>query len=207
MPRGQFITLEGGEGAGKSTQVAKLAERLRAAGHQVVATREPGGTKFAEAIRAVLVGQAAEGVDPIAEALAHFAARADHVARTIRPALEAGQLVVSDRFFDSTFAYQAVAGGIDAARFAEIRHAAIGSFAPDLTLVLDVPIPLGMARARDANRYEALGEAFHARVHAAFRSLPDAEPARCVLIDASGGIDAVAAHIAAAVRDRLGLAL
>ena len=207
MPRGRFITLEGGEGAGKSTQVAKLAERLRAAGHQVLATREPGGTAFAEAIRAVLVGRAAEGVDPIAEALAHFAARADHVARRILPALEAGHHVVSDRFFDSTFAYQAVAGGIDASRFAQIRAAAIGSFAPDLTLVLDVPIALGMARARDANRYEALGEAFHARVRAAFQALPAAEPARCVLIDASSEADTVALVITEAVRERLGIAL
>jgi dTMP kinase len=207
VPRGKFITLEGGEGAGKSTQVARLVGRLRAAGEAVIATREPGGTAFAEALRGVLVGEAAAGVDPIAEALAHFAARADHVARKILPALEAGQHVVSDRFFDSTFAYQAVAGGIDAARFAAIRHAAIGDFAPDLTLVLDVPIALGMARARDANRYEALGEEFHARVRDAFRGLPDAEPARCVLIDAAGGADEVAARIAAVVRGRLGITL
>lgn len=207
MPRGRFITLEGGEGAGKSTQLAKLAERLRAAGHAVLATREPGGTPFAEALRGVLLGEAAVGVDPIAEALAHFAARTDHVARKILPALEAGQHVISDRFFDSTFAYQAVAGGIDAVRFDQIRHAALGDFTPDLTLVLDVPIALGMARARDANRYEALGEAFHDRVRDAFRSLPQSEPGRCVLIDASGSPDTVAALIAAVVQGRLGITL
>lgn len=207
MPRGRFITLEGGEGAGKSTQATLLAERLRATGTPVLQTREPGGTRFAEAIRAVLIGDAAQGVDPVAEALAHFAARADHVARAIRPALEDGQHVVSDRFFDSTFAYQAVAGGIDGRRFDAIRRAAIGDFQPDLTLVLDVPTTLGIRRARDANRYERLGEAFHARVRAGFRGLAEAEPGRCVLIDASGDIAEVQRQIAAAVQDRLGILL
>lgn len=205
--RGRFITLEGGEGAGKSTQATLLAERLRATGAAVLQTREPGGTPFAEAIRAVLIGTAADGVDPVAETLAHFAARADHVARRIRPALAAGQHVVSDRFFDSTFAYQAVAGGLGRPRFEAIRAAAIGDFSPDLTLLLDLPPAFGMARARDANRYESLGEAFHARVRGAFCELAASEPGRCVLVDASGEAAEVAARIAATVQARLGLPL
>lgn len=205
VTRGKFITLEGGEGVGKSTQLARLASHLRAGGHDVLTTREPGGTAFAEALRGVLVGDAAQGVDPLAEALAHFAARADHVSRTIRPALEAGQHVLCDRFFDSTFAYQVVAGGIDRRHFDTLRHAAIGDFRPDLTLVLDLPVALGMARARDANRYEALGAAFHERVRAAFRSLAETEPGRCVLIDAAADTDTVARAIASVVRERLGI--
>lgn len=206
MPRGRFITLEGGEGAGKSTQARLLAERLRAAGVSVVETREPGGTPFAEAMRAVLLGRPSQGVDPIAEALAHFAARVDHVEHRIRPALEGGQWVVSDRFADSTTAYQGAAGA-DAARIREIARAALGRFAPDLTIVLDVEAPTGLERARDPNRYEAKGADFHRHVRSIFRAIAAAEPARCILIDATADVATVAARIAAAVRDRLGLAL
>jgi dTMP kinase len=207
MPRGKFITLEGGEGAGKSTQAGLLAARLRAAGIDVEQTREPGGTPFAEAIRAVLVGEAAEGVDPVAEALAHFAARADHVARRIEPALAAGRWVISDRFSDSTMAYQGMASGIGEERFFAIHDAALAGFMPDLTLILDIPTPLGLARARDANRYEAKGVAFHARVRDAFVRIADRFPDRCVLIDAAGEVGEVQQRILAAVRDRMGVSL
>jgi dTMP kinase len=205
--RGRFITLEGGEGAGKSTQAGLLAARLRDAGIDVEQTREPGGTPFAEAIRAVLVGAAAEGVDPVAEALAHFAARADHLARRIEPALAAGRWVVSDRFADSTMAYQGVAGGLGVERCLAIQEAALGGLLPTVTVILDIPASLGLARARDANRYEAKGAAFHAAVRDAFLRIAELDPERCVLVDASGDVAAVAQAIAAAVSARLNLAL
>lgn len=203
MARGKFITLEGGEGAGKSTQAGLLAAALGRAGIVVEQTREPGGTPFAEALRIVLIGDTAQGVDPIAEALAHFAARADHVARKIRPALDAGRWVVCDRFADSTRAYQGAAGA-PPDRIAKIAAAALEGFAPDLTLVLDLPVAQGLARARDANRYEAKGAAFHEAVRATFLAIAEAERQRCVRIDADAAPATVAASIAAAVRDRLG---
>lgn len=204
MARGKFITLEGGEGAGKSTQAGLLAASLRAAGIAVDQTREPGGTPFAEALRAVLIGDAPR--DPLAEALCFFAARADHVARRIAPALDAGRWVVCDRFADSTRAYQQ-AGGADPARLAAIADAALRGFAPDLTLVLDLPVAHGLARARDPNRFEAQGQDFHARVRANFLAIAAAEPARCAVIDAAADVATVAARITAAVRDRLGASL
>lgn len=207
MARGKFITLEGGEGAGKSTQAGLLAAALQRTGIEVVQTREPGGTPFAEAIRGVLVGPAAEGVDPVAEALAHFAARADHVARRIEPALAAGHWVVSDRFVDSTMAYQILAGGLAVERYGSIHMAALGAFMPDLTLILDVPASIGLVRARDGNRYEAKGAAFHGQVRTAFQKIANMDPARCVLIDATADVATVAARIAAAVQDRLGMKL
>jgi dTMP kinase len=206
MTRGKFITLEGGEGAGKSTQAGLLAAALARVGLAVEQTREPGGTPFAEALRSVLIGNAAQGVDPVAEALAHFSARADHVARKIRPALEAGRWVVSDRFADSTRAYQGAAGA-PADRVAQIAAAALQGFAPDLTLVLDLPVAQGLKRARDANRYEAKGAAFHAAVRAMFLAIVEAEPVRCVRIDADAAPQEVATRIAAAVRNRLEVAL
>jgi dTMP kinase len=203
LARGRFITLEGGEGAGKSTQVGLLAAALRGFGLEVEQTREPGGTVFAEAIRSVLVGDAAVGVDPTAEALAHFAARADHVAQRIRPALGAGRWVVSDRFSDSTLAYQGLAGGLGLNRALAIREAAIGEFEPDLTIILDVPVEVGMARARDPNRYEELGADFHERVRAAFMNLAKHFQQRCVVVDASGDVAAVHTRVLAHVYERL----
>lgn len=206
MARGKFITLEGGEGAGKSTQAGLLFAALQRTGIDVMQTREPGGTMFAEALRTVLIGDAAQGVDPVAEALAHFAARLDHVERRIRPALESGQWVVCDRFADSTRAYQGAAGA-PAQRIEEIARAALGRFAPDLTLVLDVTTELGLARARDRNRYEAKGSVFHSDVRDMFRAIAIEDDHRCVLIDATADVATVAARIAAAVQDRLGMKL
>ncbi len=206
MSRGKFITLEGGEGAGKSTQVGLLTTSLRASGLQVEQTREPGGTLFAEAIRSVLVGDASEDVDPAAEAMAHFAARADHVARRIEPALSAGRWVVSDRFADSTLAYQGFAGGLGLQRVLTMQEAAIGRFAPDLTLILDVPAELGLSRARDRNRYEELGDSFHQKVRSAFMAVADAFPARCILVDGSADVATVHTRIMSIVYRRLLLA-
>lgn len=207
MTRGKFITLEGGEGAGKSTQAGLLAATLSRAGIEVEQTREPGGTPFAEALRGVLVGPAAEGVDRVAEALAHFAARADHVARRIEPALDAGRWVISDRFADSTLAYQGIAGGLSVGRFVDIEHAALQGFKPDVTLMLDVPVEMGLLRARDTNRYERLGRAFHENVRQGFLAIAKEFPQRCLVIDATADVTTVAARIAAAVQDRLGIKL
>jgi dTMP kinase len=207
VARGKFITLEGGEGAGKSTQAGLLVAALQRAGIAVEQTREPGGTTFAEALRSVLVGSASEGVHPTAEALAHYSARADHLARRIEPALAQGRWVVCDRFADSTMAYQGIAGQLGRDRVTDIRQAAIGAFQPDLTLILDIPVELGLARARDVNRYELKSEEFHNAIRGAFLSIARAEPDRCIVFDASADISTVARQIALVVEDRFGLAL
>jgi dTMP kinase len=206
--RGRFITLEGGEGTGKSTQARRLADRLRAAGHDVVLTREPGGSPAAEAIRALLLDGTVAPFGPAAEALLFAVARADHMKRTIRPALAAGRWVVSDRFMDSTRAYQGAAG-VPAAEIDRLEKIAVGEHRPDLTLILDLPAELGLrralARGADADRYEADALAIHETRRAAFLAIAAVEPARCAVVDASGDEDAVAAAIGVAVGARLGL--
>jgi dTMP kinase len=210
MARGVFITIEGGEGAGKSTQLVRLAGALRRTGREVVATREPGGTEEAEAIRALLVGGAPGRWDPLAETLLHYAARAQHVARLVRPALERGAAVLSDRFADSTMAYQGFGQGVPRGTIRAIHAASLGRFAPDLTLILDLPVETGLARAagrQATNRYERFDAGFHARVRAGFLAIAREEPGRCVVIDASRPPDAVWAAIVAAVSGRLRLDL
>lgn len=206
-PRGRFITLEGGEGAGKSTQARRLQAALAARGRRVLLTREPGGTQGAEALRALLLSDTAAWT-PLAETLLHFAARADHVAQVIRPALEAGAWVVCDRFSDSTAVYQGVGQGADPGDIAVL--AAMMRLAPDLTLVLDVPVAVSVARMarRDhgPDRYERLGEAFFSRLRDGFRAVARADPGRCALIDADADADSVAAAVWAAVATRLGAA-
>jgi dTMP kinase len=208
--RGWFITLEGGEGAGKTTQRGLLAALIRAAGHDVVETREPGGEAGAEAIRALLVAGEPGRWEPLAETLLHAAARAQHVARLIAPALARGAWVISDRFADSTAVYQGAGQGVAAVTIEAIERATLDGFAPDLTLVLDIPVELGLARAAarsETNRYERFDRAFHDRVRAGFLARAAAFPARCVVIDASPGPAEVAGAIAAAVSARLGVAL
>jgi dTMP kinase len=204
--RGRFITLEGGEGAGKTTQSGLLVEALAARGVSVVRTREPGGSPGAELLRGILLGGSVDW-SPAAETLLHFAARAEHVAKTIRPALDAGAWVVCDRFFDSTLAYQGYGQGADLGFISEqIRLLGI---APDLTLVLDVPEAVAGERMRlrggDADRYERLDVAFHGRVREGFRAIAAAEPGRCVVVDAAGDVQAVNTAIMTAVGTRLGL--
>ncbi|MBU8538248.1 dTMP kinase [Falsiroseomonas tokyonensis] len=203
--RGRFITLEGGEGAGKSTQARRLAAHLAARGLPVLLTREPGGAPGAEAMRRLLLG--GQGLDPVAEALLVFAARRDHLVTTIRPALAAGIWVISDRFADSTRAYQGFGQGVAQAAIEQLAAVALEGFAPDLTLVLDLPVETGMARARGrgvaADRYERLDTAFHQRIRDGFLGIAAAEPGRCALVDATPGADAVAARIATLVDDRL----
>ena len=204
--RGRFISLEGGEGGGKSTQLKRLAAALRARGLKVVETREPGGSPGAEAIRALLLEGEADRWTPASEALLFAAARADHVARTIRPALERGAWVLSDRFLDSSLAYQGPAVGDDAIR---ALHA-IGSegLLPDRTLLLQLPgdAAAGRARDRDGHEGDRIGgrdAAYHAQVASAFDAMAAAEPARFRRIDASGSADTVTARILAALGDLL----
>lgn len=197
MTRGRFITLEGGEGAGKSTQARLLAEALEARGIAVVATREPGGTAGAEAIRALLLDPAGEGWGLAAEALLFAAARADHVERRIRPALEAGQWVICDRFVDSNRAYQGGGGGADDAALMALHRFGSGGLLPDLTLLIELDPTLAAARAaqRDGmagDRIGGRGGAYHAEVAARFAALAQAEPERFARIDGHG--DAAAVH-------------
>ena len=205
---GRFITLEGGEGAGKSTQIARLADWLKARGREVVTTREPGGSPGAEMIRRLLVEGPAERWDGTTEALLHFAARRDHLRLTVWPALRRGAWVISDRFADSTRAYQGYGHGLDLTMLTRLYEIAIGGFRPDLTLILDLPIETGLARAaarRGAEtRYESLPRDFHERVHDGFAEIAKSEPVRCAVIDASRDIEAVAAAIARVVAERLG---
>jgi dTMP kinase len=202
---GRFITFEGGEGGGKSTQARLLAAQLSAQGMPVLLTREPGGAPGAEAIRGlILEGQ---GFDPVAEAMLHFAARREHLTATIRPALAAGMWVISDRFADSTRAYQCHGQGVPGEVYRRLADLALEGFAPDLTLILDIPPEAGMTRAKArgvaADRYERLDAGFHARVRAGFLAIAAAEPARCVVLDATQPTEAVAAAVGAAVAERL----
>ncbi|WP_026380270.1 dTMP kinase [Afifella pfennigii] len=206
--RGRFITLEGGEGSGKSTQAWRLADLIRSAGHDVLMTREPGGSPEAETIRQLLLAGLVKPFGPTAEALFFAVARRDHVESVIRPALSAGTWVISDRFADSTRAYQGTAGA-EPEKLDRLEEIAVGDTRPDLTLILDIDIAEGLARAARrslADRFEADVEAVHAARRQAFLQIAAAEPERCTVIDASKDEEAVAAAIASAVRARLGLA-
>jgi dTMP kinase len=211
MPEGRFITFEGGEGTGKSTQIARLSSTLAERGRDVVVTREPGGTEGAEAIRALLVNGEAGRWDPVAEALLNYAARQDHLARVIRPALKRGAWVLCDRFHDSTRAYQGVAGGVDAALIVSLEQAVIADTEPDLTIILDLDVAKGLERAgrrADAsttseNRFEAKGTAFHETLRQAFLDIAASEPERCAVIDADATPDAVADAVWQCVVSRL----
>jgi len=213
-PPGRFITLEGGEGAGKSTQCRLLAASLTTAGKRVHTTREPGGSPGAEAIRRLLVEGDTGRWDGVTELLLHYAARRDHLEKTVLPALRRGDWVVSDRFADSTMAYQGYGFGVDRSAIEAIHRVAVGDTAPDLTLILDIPVDAGLARAgkRDdenggSNRYERMDRDFHARLRQGFLDIAAREPRRCAVIDAAGDADGVAGSIRAAVRERLGVDL
>ena len=206
MSAPRFITLEGGEGAGKSTQITRLADALKAAGHAVTQTREPGGSPGAEAIRALLVTGEAARWTPLGETLLHFAARQDHLERTIRPALARGEFVLCDRFVDSTFAYQGAAQGLDPASIRALSALVVGPTMPDLTFILDLPVEIGLARAASRggeDRYELMGTAFHETLRQTFLTRAKAEPDRCVIIDATAAPDEVARQIWHSVTLRL----
>jgi dTMP kinase len=208
VARGRFITFEGGEGAGKSTQVQLLVEALRQAGRDAVATREPGGSSGAEEIRALLVSGDPGRWDTMTEALLVAAARRDHLRSTVRPALAAGRWVVSDRFADSTTAYQGYAGGVALDALVRLHELATDGFRPDLTLILDLPAAAGLARAGGRggaaeDRFEKKGLAFHERLRAGFLEIARNEPGRCAVIDAALAVEAVHAAVWRVVRERL----
>jgi dTMP kinase len=206
---GKFITFEGGEGTGKSTQARLLASHLEQSGMKVVLTREPGGARGAEEIRELLVKGEPDRWSPMAEALLFNAARVEHWRQMIEPALKGGTHVVCDRFADSTMAYQGYVGALTRETMAHLHRLALGDARPDLTLVLDMPANAGLARAasrRDAeNRFEKKGEAFHAKLREAFLDIARREPNRCVVIDASRAMDQVHSEVLNAVHSRLGI--
>ncbi len=206
--RGRFISLEGGEGVGKSTQLRRLAEALRARGLDVIETREPGGSSGAEAIRALLLQGEEERWTPEAEALLFAAARADHVARTIRPAVEAGRWVLSDRFLDSSIAYQGGAGGLGAATIRQLHQVGSGGFLPDRTLLLQLPAEAAAERAarRDGNAGDRIGSRapdYHAEVAATFRAIAEEEPERFRVVDVLGRPEEVTERLMSALEDLL----
>lgn len=204
---GFFVALEGPEGAGKSTQARLLGQRLGAAGHRVVLTREPGGTPIGEQVRAVLLDHANCAMLPATEALLYSAARAQHVGEVVRPALAGGAIVVCDRFVDSTLAYQGGGRGLGEAELRAVQRLATDGLLPDLRVLLDLPVAVGLARrfaaSEPVNRLDAAELAFHERVRAFYRALVAAEPAAWVVVDATRAIDEVAAVVAAEVVRRL----
>lgn len=207
--RGRFITFEGGEGSGKSTQIKKLAERLEAAKLRTLITREPGGSPGAEIIRHLVLSGMGKLLGPEAETLLFAAARDDHVRTVILPALSQGTWVLCDRFSDSTRAYQGRVGNVAPAVLNALERVTIGDLKPDLTFILDVPVEVGLKRAavRRAggapDRFESEDIKFHQKLRDAYREIATAEPERCVLIDATGDVDTVAAQVLSALRDRL----
>jgi len=211
VARGRFITIEGGEGVGKSTQAGLLLAALERARIPARGTREPGGSPGAEAIRRLLLEGESERWDAVGETLLFAAARHDHVTRLIAPALAQGIWVVSDRFADSTLAYQGYGRGLALEDLAALHRFAIGPFAPDLTVILDLPVETGLARAAAravaGDRFERLDRAFHERLRQGFRSIAADNGARCQLIDASGDPQTVHRAVLDAVARRLGVAL
>ncbi len=207
MARGRFISFEGGEGAGKTTQIRRLADRLAPLVGEVVLTREPGGSAGAEALRELLVRGETDRWSPMSETLILYAAREDHLERRIRPALARGAWVLSDRFADSTRAYQGAGGGTSAGFIAALEAAVLGAVRPELTLILDLPVEEGLARAMARGggeaRFEHKGRPFHERLRQGFLEIARAEPDRCVVVDATVAPDRVAEQVWAAVGARL----
>jgi len=210
MARGKFITIEGGEGVGKSTQLDILREWLSTSGREVVFTREPGGTARAERIRELLLEQSEEPMPAVCELLLMFAARATHIENVIRPALARGAWVVCDRFTDATYAYQGGGRGMDTTQIAVLEQLVQKDLRPDLTLLLDAPLDLSSARAQgrnhaigSADRFEREQRDFFERVRGVYLARAQSEPQRVTIIDASGDRDAVAATIRAAIETRL----
>ena len=207
--RGKFITFEGGEGSGKSTQASMLAQRLKLMGVGIRQTREPGGSPGAEIIRHVILSGAAKPLGPEAEAMLFAAAREDHLTNTIRPALERGQWVICDRFADSTRVYQGVLGHVDARLIKSLERITVGDTKPDLTFILDLPAEQGLARASarrgatEADRFEAETLAFHEKLRDAYRELAANEPERCFLINSDESRHVVAEKIWTIVNVRL----
>ena len=207
MQPGKFITFEGGEGAGKSTQIIRLADALKNDGISVITTREPGGSPGAETIRKLLLNPELDW-DISTETLLHFAARSDHYTTKIAPALKLGDWVLCDRFADSTRAYQGYGLGISMAAIELLYELILGDLKPDLTLILDLPVEVGIeriqARGGAPDRYEQMNISFHQRLRDGFLDIAQKEPGRCAIIDASGSADNVTSLIRECVGDRLG---
>lgn len=216
MTQTRFITFEGGEGAGKTSQIRLLKEALSNSGILVVQTREPGGSPGAEDIRQLLVSGSVERWHPLSEVLLHYAARVEHVNKTILPALKVGKWVISDRFADSTTAYQGYGHGVDLNRLNDLHTACLGDFHPDLTLILDIPVEQGLDRARQRetsaegkgeDRYERMELDFHHRLREGFLNIARQQPERCAVVDARSDIETIAAEIREIVTARLEIAL
>lgn len=209
LQTGRFITFEGGEGAGKSTQIRLLGEALEKTGHTVLQTREPGGSLGAEEIRSLLVTGDGDRWTGMTEVLLHFAARADHLERVVRPALKAGTWVLCDRFVDSSMAYQGIAQALGKDVIEDLTDRVVGNTMPDLTLILDLPVADGLARAgtrgEGEDRYEKMGQAFHETLRQAFLDIATGAPDRCKVIDATQQIDAVQQAVWDATAARFGL--
>lgn len=209
---GRFVTFEGGEGAGKSTQAKMLTARLEALGAETVLTREPGGVPQGEALRELLLSGARDRWSAMSEALLMYAARVEHWRLKVQPALMRGAWVICDRFADSSMAYQGYAGELGPETLTALHRLTLGEVQPDLTIILDVSAETGLARAAErvaaagetATRFERKDAAYHARIAAAFREIAAADPRRCVLMSATGGRDTIAAQIWAAASERLG---
>ncbi|WP_300529838.1 dTMP kinase [Maricaulis sp.] len=205
--RGRFISLEGGEGAGKTTLIQRLQAHLEGKGLEVIITREPGGTPGAEMLREILLTGSTDRWSAITEALLMYAARVDHVERLIQPALERGAWVLSDRFADSTTAYQGAAGGVSLERIKALHHAALGDFHPDLTLILDLDPLVGLRRTvergEDPTRFELHDTDFHARLRQAFLDIANADTQRCAVLNAENSPDEVLAAALREIRTRL----
>lgn len=209
MELGRFITFEGGEGSGKSTQAAILADRLERAGRPILATREPGGSPAAEEIREVLLSGQVAPMGPLAEAILFSVARADHVDNAIKEALQQGAWVICDRFFDSTRAYQGVTAGVPRGLINALERITVGVLSPDITFILDIPAEEGLARAQeraegaDPDRFEGQQLMVHERIRRAFLDIADEEPERCIVVDASQPEAMVAEDVWEAVLQRL----
>ncbi|TQV79222.1 dTMP kinase [Denitrobaculum tricleocarpae] len=211
MVRGKFITFEGGEGAGKTTQIKRLAEKLSAAGLQVTTTREPGGSPGAEQIRALLVNGEAERWSATTEALLHFAARRDHLEKTVIPALDAGHWVLCDRFIDSTMAYQGYGHELGRDIIESLQAIVVDDIFPDLTVIMDIDPEEGLGRAGSRaggeDRYESMDLAFHQRLREGFLDIAKRAPERCALVPARDSIEALESRILDLLRNRLELDL
>lgn len=211
MSRGFFLAVEGIEGSGKTTQVARLDQRVRASGQNVVTTKEPGGTLLGDRIRAILLDPHEEGMDPLAELFLYAAARRQHVVELIRPSLERGAVVICDRFTDATLAYQGFGRLLELDRLRHINDLATDGLRPDLTVILDVAEGFGLERARARNaaasldhesRFEGEDLRFHRRVREGYLALAEAEPERYAVVDASGSVDEVFGRLVRTLRDR-----
>lgn len=210
---GKFISLEGGEGTGKTTQIERLKKHLTSAGFDVLITREPGGTPVAEAVREIILRGDPESMDAKSEAMLLFAARRNHMEQVIKPSLEAGKWVISDRFADSTMAYQGFAGGVGENDINALYKWALGDFAPDLTLIFDIPVEIGLSRAgvrmageeNAEDRFERMGNEFHNTMRQAYLDIAKSDPNRCEVIDVNSTIDDVEARIWKVIKSRFDL--